>query len=128
METKSLMDKYKDRIDGVLHCYDRIIKKREVLQAIYPHLLETLIHSVKPENIATFLGHKLNGNYKGEVGNNLDVRILGTRIKHRMGPVCIKMYDKFGIILRIEVTVNDVSFFQQYRPLSLRHSSSVSSL
>jgi hypothetical protein len=25
------------------------------------------------------------------VGNSLDVRILGTRIKHRMGPVCIKM-------------------------------------
>jgi hypothetical protein len=99
---------------------DIIFKKREDLQVIYPYLLETLIHSVKPENIATFLGQKIHGNYKGEVENSLDVRILGPRVKHRMGPVCIKMYDKFGLILRIEVTVNDVSFFQQYRPVQHR--------
>jgi hypothetical protein len=117
---KALGLEYHWSLMQVEYSTDIIFKKREDLQAIYPHLLETLIHSVKPENIATFLGHKLNGNYKGEVGNNLDVRILGTRIKHRMGPVCIKMYDKFGIILRIEVTVNDVSFFQQYRPVRSR--------
>jgi len=29
--------------------------------------------------------------------------------------VSIKTYDKFGIVLRIETTVNDVSFFKQYR-------------
>ncbi len=43
-----------------------------------------------------------------------------------MGPVCIKMYDKFGLILRIEVTVNDVSFFQQYRPVQSRDGSTES--
>ncbi|MHC4260340.1 MAG: MarR family transcriptional regulator, partial [Planctomycetota bacterium] len=32
-----------------------------------------------------------------------------------MGPVSIKLYDKFNVVLRIETTVNDVSFFQQYR-------------
>jgi hypothetical protein len=29
------------------------------------------------------------------------------------------MYDKFGIILRIETTVNDVSFFKDYREVCL---------
>ncbi|MCG3154501.1 MAG: hypothetical protein DKINENOH_01095 [bacterium] len=82
-------------------------------------MLETLVHSVKPENIATFLGQKLRSNYKGEMGNRFDVRLLGSRIKHIMGPVSIKMYDKFGLILRIETTVNDVSFFQHYR--TVRH-------
>jgi len=32
-----------------------------------------------------------------------------------MGPVSIKMYDKFALILRIEVTVSNVSFFQHRR-------------
>lgn len=55
------------------------------------------------------------------MGNRFDVRILGSRIKHIMGTVSIKMYDKFGIILRIEVTVNDVSFFQHYREVRHRN-------
>lgn len=37
-----------------------------------------------------------------------------------MGPVSIKMYDKFGLILRIETTTNDVSFFQHYREVEHR--------
>jgi hypothetical protein len=40
-----------------------------------------------------------------------------------MGPVAIKMYDKQGLILRIEVTVNDVSFFKQYRQVQHRDGS-----
>ena len=78
------------------------------MAAFYPLLLETLIHAVKPQDIATFLGKKLHGNYQGEMGNHFNTRIVGTCIRHRMGPVSIKMYDKFGRILRIEVTVNNV--------------------
>jgi hypothetical protein len=66
---------------------------------------------VKPDHIATFLGRKLNGNYQDEMGNRFHTRIEGTRIKHTMGPVTIKMYDKFRLILRIETTVVNVSFF-----------------
>ena len=94
---------------------DLVFNSQEALQAFYPHLLETLILAVKPENVATFLGRKLHGNYQGEMGNRFNVRWLGTRIKHQMGPVTIKMYDKFNIVLRIETTTNDVSFFKQYR-------------
>ena len=36
----------------------------------------------------------------------------GTRIKYTMGPVSNKLYDKFGLILRIETTVNDLTFFK----------------
>ena len=32
-----------------------------------------------------------------------------------MGPVSIKMYDQFRLILRIETTVLNVSFFKRYR-------------
>lgn len=102
---------------------DLVFKSRDALQAFYPHLLETLTHAVKPADIATFLGRKLNGNYQGELGNRFNQRWLGTRLKHQMGPVAIKMYDKFGFILRLETTVNAVSFFQQYRQVQHRDGS-----
>lgn len=95
---------------------DLVFKEQQTLQQIYPHLLETLVHTVKPADIATFLGRKgVHGRYQGEMGNQFKVRLEGSRIKHRMGPVSIKMYDKFNLILRIETTVYDVSFFYQYR-------------
>lgn len=37
-----------------------------------------------------------------------------------MGPVSIKMYDKFSLVLRIETTVNDLTFFQHYREVEQR--------
>ncbi len=102
---------------------DIVFKHREDLQSIYGHLTRTAIHTVKPDNIATFLGRKLHDKYEGEMGNNFNTRIEGTRIKHSMGPVSIKMYDKFGLILRIETTVNDVSFFKHYRMVEHRDGS-----
>ena len=99
---------------------DLVFKRQSDLQAFYPHLVETLIHTVKPADIATFLGQKLHGNYRGEMGNRFNVRWLGARLKHVMGPVALKVYDKFSLILRIEVTVNDVTFFQQYRQVQHR--------
>lgn len=94
---------------------DIVFKKQKDLQQIYGELIATAIHTVKPENIATFLGHKLDTRYQGEVGNNYNVRIEGSRIKHTMGSASIKMYDKFGKILRIETTTNDISFFKHFR-------------
>ena len=104
---------------------DLVFKSQETLQAFYPHLLETLTHAVKPADIATFLGRKLSGNYQGEMGNRFNKRWLGTRIKHQMGPVSIKMYDKFSFILRIETTVNDVSFFKHYRQVQHRDGTTI---
>ena len=102
---------------------DLVFKSRDTLQAFYPPLLETLTHAVQPADIATFLGRKLNGNYQGEMGNRFNKRWLGTRIKHQMGPLSIKMYDKFRFILRIETIVNNVSFFQHYRKVQHRDGS-----
>jgi hypothetical protein len=94
---------------------DTVFGKQEDLQAIYKEIIATAIHTVKPDHIATFLGQKLDPRYQGEMGNNYHVRIEGTRIKHSMGASSIKMYDKFGKILRIETTCNDISFFKHFR-------------
>jgi hypothetical protein len=94
---------------------DLVFKTPADLQALFPPLLENLVLAVKPEDIATFLGRKLSGRFEGEVSTRLQKRFPGTRIKHTLGPVSLKLYDKFGLILRLETTVNDVTFFQQYR-------------
>jgi hypothetical protein len=102
---------------------DIVFKKQEDLKPLYEDLIATAIHTVKPGNIATFLSQKLHGNYEGETGNNYNIRMEGSRIKHSMGQVSIKMYDKFNKILRIETTVNDVSFFKHYRTVEHRDGS-----
>jgi hypothetical protein len=61
--------------------------------------------------------------YEGELGNRFNIRIEGTRIKHTMGPVSLKLYDKFGFVLRIETTVNEVTFFKHYREVEHRDGS-----
>jgi len=102
---------------------DIVFKQQEYLQSIYSELTATAIHTVKPDNIATFLGHKVDPRYQSEIGNNYNIRIEGSRIKHTMGKSSIKMYDKFSKILRIETTTNDVSFFKHYREVEHRNGS-----
>ena len=58
------------------------------------------------EDVLTFLGRKLHGCFKGEILNDFKVRVQGARIKHRMKDNWIKMYDKHGIVLRIETVIN----------------------
>jgi len=123
--TKVFKVKYHWTIMQAEYATDIIFKRKEDLQAIYEKIIRTAIHTVKPENVATFLGRKLNGNYQDEMGNNFNTRIEGTRLRHSMGKVAIKMYDKFGLILRIETTVNDVSFFKHYREVEQRNGTKV---
>lgn len=111
---------YQWSIMQVEYATDIIFRRQADLQRFYPDLVETLIQAVKPADIATFLGRKLHGNYQGEMGNRFNRRPLGTRLKHSMGPVTIKMYDKFACVLRLETTVNDVSFFDHYRQVQHR--------
>lgn len=104
---------------------DIIFRDRNALAPLYEAVSRTAIHTVKPEHIATFLGRRLTGNFSSELGNDFNTRIQGTRIRHHMGPTSIKMYDKFGRVLRIETTTNDVSFFKHHRNVEQRDGSTV---
>lgn len=94
---------------------DVVFKRQEDLKPIYEELVRTAIHAVKPDHVATFLGRKLTEGFEDELGNDFHTRIQGTRIKHFMGDAAIKMYHKAGMVLRIETTANNVSFFKHYR-------------
>jgi hypothetical protein len=90
------------------------------MRPVYEELVRTAIHTVEPENLATFLGRKLDERFEGEIGNDFHTRIEGTRIKHHMGRNSIKMYDKLGRVLRLETTSNDVTSFKHYRRVEHR--------
>jgi len=99
---------------------DLIFKDRESLAAFYEPLIRAAVVAVKAENVASFLGRKLHGNFKDQLGSDFNTRVMGTRIKHNMGPASIKMYDKHGLVLRIETTANNVGFFKHHRTVDHR--------
>ena len=103
---------------------DIMFKQPGDLEPLYDEIIRTAIFTVKPDNIATFLGQRITYNCKKEVGTNYNVRILGTRIKHHMGDVSIKMYDKFDHVLRIESACNDIGTFRVKRKAEHRDGSS----
>lgn len=104
----------------VEYATDIVFKRSNDLKPLYSEIVRTAIHSVKPETIATFLGRKFHANYRGEMGNDFHTRIEGTCIKHHMGQIVIKMYDKHGLVLRIETLANDVTFFKHHRKVEHR--------
>jgi hypothetical protein len=103
---------------------DIVFKNREGLAPVYEELVRTLSHAVKPDNIAMFLGKRLDPRYDGELGGKFSTRIEGHSIRHFMGKNGIKMYDKFGQILRIESFSNDISFFKHHRRVEHRDGTS----
>ena len=69
-----------------------------------------------PKDILGFLGRKWDRRFDGEVHTHYESdRWFGTRIKHRMKTNWLKMYDKFGLILRVETVINFPKEFWVYR-------------
>lgn len=94
---------------------DLVFRSEENLSPIYEQLSRQAVIAVKAENVSGFLGKKITPQLAQEIGSRLSTRIEGTCIKHRMGSASVKIYDKFGRVLRIETTINDVSFFKHHR-------------
>ena len=104
----------------VEYATDLVFRSVTTLKPLYEQLVRESVLSVKAEQIASFLGHKVTPQLAQEVGSQFSTRIEGTCIKHRFGSSSIKMYDKFGCVLRIETTTNDVSFFKHHRKVEHR--------
>jgi hypothetical protein len=77
---------------------DVIFKDRDGLAPIYEELVRTLSHAVKPDNVAMFLGKRLDARYQGELGGQFSTRIEGHSIRHYMGKNGIKpVFNSCGI-------------------------------
>jgi hypothetical protein len=104
----------------VEYATDLVFRSAATLGPLYDQLTRQSVLSVKAEQIATFLGRQITSQLAQELGSQFSTRIEGTCIKHHFGSASIKMYDKFGQILRIETTTNDVSFFKHHRKVEHR--------
>jgi len=93
-------------IDQAEYATDILFQDRAVLKDLYRELLRHATVCFSAEDVLTFLGRKLNGNFQGEVLNSFKKRWPGARVKHRMKGNWIKMYDKHGCVLRIETVIN----------------------
>ena len=93
---------------------DVMFKSQQELELVYPDLVEHAIFCFGCEDVMTFLGRKLHGNFKGEVVSDMKRRPQGIRLKHRMKSNFLKMYNKFSV-LRIETIINDPKEFKIYK-------------
>jgi hypothetical protein len=94
---------------------DLIFRCQATLKPLYEQLSRQAVLAVKAEQVANFLGKKITPQLAQEIGSRFATRIEGTCIKHRFGKTGVKIYDKFGRVLRLETTTNDVSFFKHHR-------------
>lgn len=86
------------------------------LKGLYEKLLERATLRFSAEDVMTFLGRKLNGNFQGEIQGDLKKkRWPGARVKHRMKTNWLKMYDKHGCVLRVETVINSPYEFKVRR-------------
>ena len=108
-------------ISQVEYAMDIVFKEQNELKPIYDNIVKTAMNTVTPENIATFLGKRLTVKFEGEMGSRYNERVLGTRIKHQMGELSVKVYDKFGKVLRIEVTAYNISQLNAFRDVFKRN-------
>jgi hypothetical protein len=107
--------KYHWSIKQVEYSTDIIFRSEERLNILYQQLLNYSIHTVNPEDIMSFLGKRFSGKQSGRIQSSSKRTYMGFRIKHQCGFLSVKMYNKAGNVLRIELTVNDVTQLRVYR-------------
>jgi hypothetical protein len=99
----------------VEYAQDLVFKDQATLDALFEELARQALLSVKAEDVARFLGKRLPMGHDTQLTSHLGRRYAGLRLKHSFGPASVKLYNKPGGILRLEMTTYDVSFFKHYR-------------
>ena len=96
------------------------------LRELFPHLLSHSTLCFGAKDVMSFLGRKLTGHFLGEIisdmkDGSLGRRIPGARVKHRVKENWLKMYDKAGSVLRIEMVINNPEEFKVRKKVTRKH-------
>ncbi len=104
-------------VDQAEYATDLLFKSPSALSGLYQKLLQFAALTFTPKDILGFLGRKWDRRFDGDVQTTVktDDRLPGTRIKHRMTRNWLKMYNKFGLILRVETVINRPKEFWVFR-------------
>ena len=105
--------------DQVEYSSDLLFTNPAALRELYSRLLDHAIRRgghFSAEDVLSFLGRRLHPRFDGEVLTDCKKkREPGARVKHRVKDNWLKMYDKFGLILRVETVINSPREFQVRR-------------
>ena len=103
---------------------DLMFRDPERLRRMVPTLMQLGIVSFSSPDVLRFMGKQVS-RQGGPIGqalpltSDLKVRPNGARVKHRLGPNSIKIYDKAydpgGAVLRSEVTITVPKYFKMFR-------------
>jgi hypothetical protein len=103
-------------VDQAEYATDLLFTSRAALAGLDRALVDYAVRTFTPKDILGFLGRKWDRRFDGGVHTQYEAeRWFGTRIKHRMKTNWLKMYDKFGTILRVETVINSAKEFWVYR-------------
>jgi hypothetical protein len=103
-------------VDQAEYATDLLFTSRAALAGLYRALLDYVVRTFTPKDMLGFLGRKWDRRFDGQVHTHYENDLwFGTRIKHGMKTNWLKMYDKFGLILRVETVINSPKDFWVYR-------------
>jgi hypothetical protein len=104
---------------------DLMFRDPERLRRLVPRLMHLGIVSLSSPDVLRFMGKKVSrtgtalGGFQLPISSDLKVRCNGARIKHRLGPNSVKLYDKaydeLGAVLRSEITISAPQYFKVFR-------------
>jgi hypothetical protein len=102
---------------------DFAFKSTADLQRLYPKLVQYAQAVLHGSDVMRFMGYKVKPDGRprqdlvDEVRTTVKEFVEGTRVKHFVAGNSLKMYDKFGRVLRLESLLRDLRHFKVYRGL-----------
>jgi hypothetical protein len=113
--TRQFPNGYHWCLTQVEYAQDLVFKDQESVDQLFEALARQAVLTIKADDVARFLGKRLPMSHDTQVTSHLGRRYAGLRLKHSFGPASVKLYNRPGGILRLEMTTYDVSFFKHYR-------------
>lgn len=93
-------------LDQVEYSTDVLFRERGTLESLRAKLYEHAFLCFGAEQLMGFLGRKYRETFRGEITTRWHRREPGAAVKHWIKGNALKMYDKDGLVLRIETVIN----------------------
>jgi len=128
-----ILEKYARRVNPLLHqelknlshywvidqaefATDLLFTSKHALAGLFGRLLEFALLTFSPKKIFQYLGRKWHERFDGEVQTWYKTeREPGSCLKHYMNKNWLKMYDKLGLLVRVETVINQPGDFKIFR-------------
>jgi hypothetical protein len=103
-------------VEQAEYATDICFASKSALAGVFRRLLEFALLTFSPQKIFQYLGRRWHERFDGEVQTRYkSVREPGACVKHFMKRNWLKMYDKLGVLLRVETVINQPGEFKIFR-------------